>query len=486
MIDHVLRVALTVALIHCGVLGVSAMFIDRPLAERQSTANGQRTGVVRIEGTSLADDRGIWFAEGVTLMPAVALVHRFPKLAEATCALRQQGIDVARFLAVVGGTEFAANQGGRADPWARLAVDPRDPEWPAQLARTTDYFYDKCGIRSAWTIFGGTSYAPTLADQQRVVQSWIEIMSPRLHKVGWVEVANEMALNGFDGSEGIQRARALACELKGGLPPDFPIAMSAPMGPESDRSAEMRAMFEGSCANLYTPHFSRAMDGAEGPWRAVRDPWGWRPIWSLRAAVDNERIGPGSSVASERDTARIVAGWITTKLAKLTGYHLHTDAGVWGDQIHPAFLRGGADGLRGMFATIIDEPGAATALATMHKFRAILPVDLHTWNNVSHEAPDHPFSASFQPTGQTFSQIWPAGGTSHGVHRAYCAVRQPRFVCLLSGIRDRVELKWTTPLEATIFSAATAQPVATLQGDERARTLSQTLDTALVVIGSHR
>jgi hypothetical protein len=483
MMDRVLALALLAALVLSGASAVSATIGNRRAVERQPPAGGHRTGVVRIQGNSLADDQGVWFAEGVTLMPAMALVQRFQKLADANCALGAQGINVARFLAVVGGTEFPTDRGGHGDPWARLAIDPRDPGWPVQLARTTDYFYDKCGIRSAWTIFGGTAHVPTLADQQRVVQSWLEVMRPRLHKVGWVEVANEMALNGFEGPQGIQRARTLACDLKRGLPPDFPIAMSAAMGPDSERDAEMRAMFEGSCANLYTPHFSRTVDGAEGPWRAVRDPWAWRPIWSLRAAVDNERIGPGSSVASERDTARIVAGWITTKLAGLTGYHLHTGAGVWAGQIDPAFVNGGVDGLRGVFATIAEEPGAAAALATMQKFRAILPADLHTWRRVSHDASDHPFGASFQRTGQTFSQIWPDGRTPHGVVRAFCAVRQPRFVCLLAGIRDRIDLKWSAPLTATAYSAKTGEPIATNQPDERAGTLRQAVDTDMVLVG---
>lgn len=446
----------------------------------------KRTGVVRLEGNSLVDDQGVWFADGVTLMPALALVRDFPAVAEANCLLSQQGITVGRFLAVVGGDEFAAGS-SRADPWARLKADPRDPAWAAQLAATTDYFYDRCGIRSAWTLFGGTAFAPTVADQNRVVSTWVEVMRPRLHKVAWVEIANEMWQNGFGGDEGIGRARGLASALCALLPPKFPIAISTSFATANDGEPEpeMGQMFANHCANLYTPHFSRRADTVDGPHRIIRQPWEWSPVYSLAAAVNNEFSGPGSSVRVERNTSRIVAGWITTKIARLTGYHLHTDAGVWAGQIHSAFLGGHEDGLRGAFSTIQSEPGAADALDAMAKLRAVLPADMHTWQRTRHGFANHPFAASFQQVGNTFTQIWPDGHTGHGVVRAYCAIRGNDFVCLLSGIRDRIDLRMTHNLRAKLYACGTGAEVGAITDVSGAYTVRQSVDTDVVVIGKY-
>jgi hypothetical protein len=448
----------------------------------------KRTGVVRLDGNSLVDEQGVWFAEGFTLMPAIALVHEYPHLAASACELQQYGFDAARVLVVVGGDEFPS-AAGPADPWVRLASNPRRPDFAARLARTIDYFYDDCGIRSALTIFGGIAYAPSESEQVRVVHAVLDVIRPRLHKVAWVEVANEMFQNGFGGSAGIQRARRLATQLRAALPPNFPIAISTTEAApnDGDPTGEMRAMFEGSAANLSTPHFSRATNKVDGPWRAVRQPWEAGAIFSIRGNVDNEPIGPGSSVTSERDTSRLVAMWITDKIARVTGRIFHADAGVWAAQIHPTFLGGHDDGLRGAFSTIQSEPGALPAIESMHKLRAVLPSDLHTWNRTRHGFGNHPFADSFQRSGDHFSQIWPDGITGHGVVRAYASLHgDGRFVVLLSGIRDRIDLRWSRALEADIYSTRTGEWVGRIDASERAQTWRQAVDTDLVVIGRFR
>lgn len=447
----------------------------------------KRTGVVRLEGNSLVDAQGKWFAEAVTLMPAIALVNEHAARAAKACELAELGIDAIRVLAVVGGDRFQAPGGGTADPWSRLASDPRDPQFPARLARMIDYFYDDCGFRTGLVVFGGTAYAPSAAEQSRVIQHVLSVVQVRLHKVAWIELTNER--QGFQNAEGVSRGRALITQLRAALQPNFPIGFSSTNASHQnqDPRAEEREMFEGSGANLATPHFPRVTNTVDGPWRYVRQPWEFHPVYSIRGGVDNEPMGPGSSITSERDTSRLVAAWITAKVARLTARVFHTDAGVWAGLIDPAFFGGHADGLRGHFSSIQDEPGALLALQSIQKLRAILPSDMHTWNRTRHGLPGHPFGASFQQVGNTFTQIWPDGHTGHGVVRMYCSTSADRFVCLASGIRDRIDLRWSCRMEAQIYSTKTGEPLGDpIEAHERSQTLRQTVDTDQVVVGTCR
>lgn len=450
----------------------------------------KRTGVVRIENNSFVDDQGKWFAEAITLFPAIALVHEYPHIAARNCDLYQYGIDAIRVLGSVGGARFPAPGGGTADPWSQLVADPRIQDWTPRLAKTIDYFYDNCGMRTALTIFGGTFYHPSTDDQIQVVRHVLDVIRPRLHKIGWLEVANEMWQNGFGGSQGIGRARGLATTLRGSLPPNFPIALSTAEDTpnDGDPMQELRAMFEGSAATLYTPHFSRATNKVDGPWRPVRQAWECSSVmvFSLRGCVDNEPIGPGSSVNSERDTSRLVAAWLTAKIARLTGRVFHSDAGVWAGQIDPAFRGGHDDGQRGFYAALGDEPGVSAALESMRKLRSVLPGDLHTWSRTRHGFVNHPFAESFQRIGDHFTQIWPDGHTQYGVVRAYSGLSGDRFVVLLSGIRDRIDLRWSRPLEADVYSTKTGEWVGRIEAHDRAQTWRQSVDTDLVVIGRFR
>lgn len=443
----------------------------------------RRTGVVRMEGTSLADDQGYWFADAVTLFPAISLVHNYPDQATKWCdQLRKYGVQAARVLAVVGGGSVPVG-GTHVDPWKHHVSDPRSGDFAERLARTTDYLYDECGVRTAWTLFGGVDNAPSFADQVRVAQIWLDVMRPRLSKVAWVEVSNESWQTGFGGKE--DRLRELARILRANLPSNFPISISAT--PEFDVVAELKAMYGGlgGAANMHTPHLSRDVWKADGPWRPVRQPWGWAegmPSDGPRAAIDNEPIGPGSSVAVERNASRLVMTWVVAKVARMTGRVFHTDAGVWACHIANEFAGGHDDGLRGRFCNLDEEPGAAAALDAQQKLREHLPSDMHTWHRTRHGFHDHPFAQAFLPVGV---QIWPDEG-GHGVVRPYCSINGPRFVCAMVGIRSHVDLSWAGAMEATIYSAASGEPIDRIEAHQRSKTLRQEFDTDQVVVGTFR
>jgi hypothetical protein len=449
---------------------------------RLASAAKARRGVPHVDGSTLVDADGRWFAEAASLFCGVALVNRYQDRAEANGAyLRDRGRDSVRVLGVLGGDTFPAPNGQRVDPWKHLIANPRDPAWPNQVAATTDFFYDRFGLRVGWTIFGGTAFAPTLADQERVVRMWLATTGGRLHKIGWVEVANEMWQNGFGGAEGIARARRLTQLLREGLPAGFPVAISTAQATADDQDPtdELRALFDGSAANLSTPHFSRVVDRIDGPWRAVRQPWEWAPVHSVTAALNNEPIGPGASVASERDPSRLVAQWLTSSIARMTGYVFHCDAGIWSDLIADEFK-----GAHGRYRVIQETPGADEALTAMQRLRAVLPAsDVHTWRKTRHGFDDHPFARSFERVGDGFSQIWPDRITGHGVVRAYASVRGRQFICLLSGIRDRIELRWDAPMNARLYACGTGREAAVIASDDRSRTVPEAMDTDVLIVG---
>jgi hypothetical protein len=439
----------------------------------------RRTGIVSVDGNVLLDEQGIWPVLGCTLFPAAALVDDYKEIAEANGRyLQSKGVECIRSLAVVGGDIDP-------DPWANLPVDPRRPDYQEMIIASTDYFYDRFGIRTAWTIFGGVKFAPTHDDQRRVVRTVLSSMRGRLHKVAWFEVANEMWQNGFGGSEGIARARDLARLLADNLPAGFPVAISSaesvPNGWDEHRqNEELREMFAGSAANLGTNHFDRDNTKMDREWRAIRQPWDWRPSDDYpHAAINNEPIGPGSSVVSDRNPSRLCAGYLTSAIAGMAGHIFHPDAGVWAGLLLDHYRQGD----NGRHRLIQDEPGADAALTAIQRIRRVMPGDFATWPRTRHGYAEHPFARSFEIRDGHFSQIWPDGITGHGVVRAYAKRNGHNFGVLLSGIKNRIDLKWDESMEAVAYGCGDGLPFTQIHSHDRSITFTEAANTDLFVLG---
>src|SRR5262249_11685001 len=97
----------------------------------------KRTGMVRGEGRSLADDQGRFFALGATFFWAAwGYKNDRPKLEAALDYLSKNGFDYIRCLGVVGdpnGPDF----------WDGREIDWRDPDYANTIAGLTDLAYDK-------------------------------------------------------------------------------------------------------------------------------------------------------------------------------------------------------------------------------------------------------------------------------------------------------------------------------------------------------
>jgi hypothetical protein len=115
--------------------------------------------------------------------------------------------------------------------------------------------------------------------------------------------------------------------------------------------------------DLATPHFDRDLSGPLGPRGPVCQPITMRHVPStiVRAFVNNEPIGPQSSVEEERDPERLAEAALVTWLAGGAAYTLHTGAGVRG---------GGAfDRARDRSANLWEVPNIERVLALMRQYQ---------------------------------------------------------------------------------------------------------------------
>ncbi|HUP38600.1 MAG TPA: hypothetical protein VM115_00660, partial [Vicinamibacterales bacterium] len=116
----------------------------------QSATARQAQGPVRAEGRAVADTAGPFNALGATMFWA-AWAYKFDRsrLERNLEVLSAAGVDYVRVLGSVGGTS-----------WEDRTTDPRWPDYDAIIAGMTDLAYDRYGLRTQWTIFGGAPFTP--------------------------------------------------------------------------------------------------------------------------------------------------------------------------------------------------------------------------------------------------------------------------------------------------------------------------------------
>ena len=322
-----------------------------------------RKGLVRPSGRAVADDGGPFPALGASLFWAAwAYKHDRARLDEHLELLSRHKFDYIRALGVVGRQPF----------WAGREIDWRWPDYDAVIAGLTDHAYDRYGLRVEWTIFADADQViPDPADRVRLIDRFLEMSAGRAHKIMHFEVANESWQNGFGGDDGIRQIRDLTTRLASKTA--IPVAIS---DSEGHTCEDHLVLYRDMPVEIVTDHFARDVSGPLGRWAPVAAPWTARNCEGLPPLIsNNEPVGPKSSVVSEADPHRIIAGAISSYMASVALYVLHTDAGVWGRE------------------SLLSMPNAPAILKGLAAMKTYLPVDIATWRRHRRDTPEPVFTA---------------------------------------------------------------------------------------------
>jgi hypothetical protein len=337
------------------VAGVPALLSPQLRAQPAEAPVRPRTGIVALDSHSLKDNQGHFNGLGATYMTALwRAKHDRQRLRSDLQFLSGCGFHYIRVLSMVGwysaweGREIAPvsfqnRNGERIDAWS---------DYWRQLGELIDLAYDDYGLRTQLTIFADAQLMPDRSARIEHMRRILELIEPRQHKVILLEVANEAWQNGFPGRQGIDDLREFGKHLSDRT--KVLVALSAPVSYENEGIIEM---YREAPVDIATVHFSRDIRTPDGGWLPVRDPWRVRSIGGIPPVASNEPIGPGSSVAQQRDPLKLVCAAAVAWMSGLPMYVYHCDAGVFGQ------------------TRFKDQPGIGD-FAAMQK---LLPGDIANW-----------------------------------------------------------------------------------------------------------
>jgi hypothetical protein len=388
-------------------------------------------GRVQLRGSSLCDDAGPFLGLGASYFQALRHA-RFDRarLDRNLGFLASRGFNYVRILSMVNwdGLEiapvtFTNHAGHRVEAW---------PDYWDQFREVLDRAA-RHGLRAEVTIFADAQHVmPARSMRQAHLEGILAAMTGREHQLLHLEVANEAWQNGFPGAPGVAELREFTQYLADRT--DVPVAITS----NDDTSDEgIAALYRGSAADLATVHFSRDTRTAEAGWLPVRDCYRAARLPGVPPVSSNEPIGPGSSVASERDPGRLCAAAAFAYLANLPAYVFHCSAGVYA---------------RDRFE---DTPG----IDAFRHLRRLLPPDVAGWARNDGREASAPFTAfcNGQP-----DRYWPeVSGATNGCHRNIGSTRGGDFVCLPMGVlRGGVTLEARRPVQVRVFNPLTGLGVA--------------------------
>ena len=382
-----------------------------------------RTGRVRRAGRAFADDAGEYCALGASLFWAVWASRNDPAKLEANLRyLRSKGVDFVRILLSVGAQGF----------WSDRSIDPNSPNWEADV-RATLVAIGAAGLRAEVTILGDY---PNNAEQ--VCRNAIKICEDYPETIQFIEVSNE----GFQTwTGGTARLVAITRELASST--QFLVASSC---------AQKGAIWN-DVGTIGTAHLSRDCSTWHGHWRPVRQPWGYSAPEEEDAqefCVNNEPIGPDSSVESEKDPNKLVAHAVTTWVSGMCAYVLHAGAGIRGG--------GAEDQARGRKADWMDESEAAAAFDALKSVRALLPKNLPNWARQNAHWPGSPVSVNKIREQES----------DYGAIKVYSATSGTRFISIVMGVNNVVHVTTKNPgnmsfqlLDGTVTQVGQFSPAGT-------------------------
>jgi hypothetical protein len=393
-------------------------------ASQASRRAAARVGPVRADGRAVADATGPFNALGATLFWG-AWAYKFdrPRLERNLEVLSTAGIDYVRVLGSVGGAS-----------WEDRQTDPRWADYDAIVAGMTDLAYDRYGLRVQWTIFGGAPATPAGPSRQALVDRFASLARGREHKIFAFEIANEAWQNGFRGPDGLAELRSLGRRLN-----DKTTVLVALSSPSSRAACETYA---GAGVDAMTLHYERSF-GTEGPTRPLLRPWSF-PMAYDRACrgqlppivLNNEPIGPESSVRQDDSPSRIAAGYVMTFLAGNAAYVLHSGPGIRG---------GGAADVSSTLrrhAHFDELPSFKPIAAALAAAKQYLPAGLANWTR---QAPD----AATAPL--------------RGFDRLYAASSGPHFIALAVGTKQPTTVRAHVDAAIEIRELATGKVVKSLK-----------------------
>ena len=416
-----------------GDSGRSPAFEGRSVATEERQA--RRHGRVRADRGILVDDGGPFLALGASLFWALWGERHDPDRLDRNLQwLADRDFDYIRMLGMVG-----------TESWRDRAIDPAAPDyWPivdrlfARLARH--------GLRAQVTVFADAqAMMRDPAARERFAQAWAEYAERHAAQVLLIETANEYARNGLEAGE----VRALTRRMNDRTA--VLVASSAPPGPwpgvEPDRAsaddrailAEWQTLYGGGVADALTFHADRDTGQPGGAWRPVSE------LWALpdaggdipRLWINNEPIGPQSSLASDDDPVRLAMSAAMSWISGMAAYTLHTGAGVRGG--------GAADRDLGRAANLWEVAQIDRTAAMLRQARAALPATVPNWRRVSWHEAGHP------------CRITPAQD-EHDLSAHVAAIDGDRFVMASIGVRRPLDCVSTVTAPVQVFRPPFAAP----------------------------
>lgn len=403
--------------------GLSLLHVNGSRLRAQSATARKAAGPVRAEGRAVADAAGPFNALGATLFWG-AWAYKFDRarLERNLTILSASGIDYVRVLGSVGGAS-----------WEDRQTDPRWPDYDAIIGGMTDLAYDRYGLRVQWTLFGGAPFTPSGPSREALVDRFASLARGREHKIFAFEIANEAWQNGFAGPEGLAELRRLGARLNDKT--NVLVALSSPAG------GAACATYAGSGVGAMTLHYERGF-GREGPLQPLRRPWSFPGAYDRACkgqlppiVLNNEPIGPESSVRQDDSPSRIAAGYVMTFLAGNAGYVLHTGPGIRG---------GGAADVASKLrrhAHFDELPSFKPIAAALSAAQQYLPPGLANWTRYAPNAATAPIV---------------------GFDSLYTASSEGRFIALAVGIEHPVVVRAQVAALIEIREAATGKVVKSL------------------------
>lgn len=368
-----------------------------------------RTGPVRLQGRAFADDGGTWNPLGASLFWALWGERHDPDRLDANLAhLAAHGFDFIRILGMVG-----------ASSWEDRTIDPKASDYWSIVGQLFDRL-KRHGLRAEVTVFADAQVMmPDTGQRRSFARTWGQFVEAHRDLVMFAEVANEHFQNGFSD---VKELREIAILIA--LETSSPVALSSTDG-------HFEAAYKGSAATLATIHYDRDVSKADGAWRPVRQPWGWPDEYGdglPRAVVNNEPIGPDSSVAADADPMRIAMAYAATFVAGNGAYVFHCGAGIRGG--------GAADLAKGRQANLFDYDQAIYAgLSTMRK---LLPSGLASWQRHNSQWDSNPIAG--------FNK-----GVDDGrLMRFYAATSGPQFVGVVLDIKRPITVTARAAMDFTV------------------------------------
>lgn len=352
-----------------------------------------RQGPVRLDGYAMADAGGPWLALGTSLFWALwGERHDSARLDRNLAFASAHGVDYIRVLSMVG-----------TESWSDRVIDPGWPDYWNVVDRLAARAA-RHGLRLQVALFADAQVMmPEMARREAWVDRWAARASAEPDRFILLETANEAWLNGLDD---LDQLVTLTERLNART--DVLVAASAPScgPPASDVAADSSEVCAvewrrlAAAADVITPHLDRNIASSEGPERAIRRPWellfGPRTL-GVRTWINNEPLGPQSSVESDDDPARLAMAAAVTWLAQGAAYTLHTGAGVRGG--------GRADRAMGRAANLDEVPNIRATLRALADARRQLPAALPNCRPVNAHWSDAPLASDVDDVLRVYQSI---------------------------------------------------------------------------------